>query len=1839
MATLLAQYLLRFDYLRPDDERFILWTGLGWKSSLVSMEISLSLLGIAQNALLRTAKRHLRPHAAPIDTSGFWGNVRDESTTVGAHIGAVLVLYVALCNRDAWALAGTCVVLAFVARGCGYERLPQERSNHWLKAFALVLVLALLTRWGLETWFPPIMAWMPDKLTSGDLATWPVCDVFNGEFNVTNTGAACVPDDIVRASTSAETCMTQRLRCGIAWAEWVGLLPGEWQPTSEFMALFLVCILRKSCLSFLKRKARNAQLSASATPAVSEEAPQVEGVPDCQPAPDERRAAPSSHRREHSPRDLHELEPIEDTQLLGESKSDEVSLCRADSQIPSEMPLAALDPRPADAVEGQSARAHASPAIFSLAQPWSERRACVALPRWPIILYRSSAVALWFSLVGAAVSQLRANLYVVGYLMLLFRHVYTTEKAPTLDEPLQARLRVLRQIRFFNIVMLALFMIFQCPSMPCSYELGLTENVNVTKATNFVSPEQCEMLELHSVSFVNSPRGIYRLMSVLLQSLGVEKRATMYEMFVNGAWNVAVFALAMSQTVMAAFWREELSASLAATSQRLSRRGDFYKYYITKWRRLELQHVNTKYKVLHAKLQELIAYLDDFRARTTQTTSHHTVARPLPALELAARERRLRIMDLCLQNGASFDDVSVILAEVEAAARRSADESPDSEGAADGIDEDADAALAPDVQRACDQVVLETLANKDLCTLQKISVTEETERRSRLLERWRPRAPSLQSWLAHGAVTARSVTLTPPPSPHRLAAAAPKVETAGSHASGAGVVSPDAVELHDSADTAARGASSPESALESGSAAMQDMPVPPERVAAADDDTEGAFSRLLHASCRLLESMIDDPLFVGDGHATLWTHRRNNGPWLLLGKAVLSCTDVLVLGATMIQFASYRCVLASVNVSMMVVSFMMFPHVHPRMWWWMQMYNSTVIAAKLLYQAPIFCLDGSIDLFGCTNADSSVVSADAVTWAAVLGIMKVWPAASQRKQESVLAFDSMAGAIWSDMLLVGALLLHCHVLYHGGRMQDTPDSICALLRQDDAAVASGSTGTPAASFGGDGGRARMARGASSTSDAEAEEVMADSIAETEDEEALDAMPEGLLARLTSVRQRALESWRQFFFMGAVYNSSGIQKPAMDLYVYRFALAMACLALLLLRWNAMTGTGRSFADSLSANVFSGTMVLSVIAFVVMVVADRALYTCSLQTQTRLLVNGEGSMAATASTGSAGAVLHGLGTSRRAGHFGPSSSRTSSAVPSESSLLRRSTVAIDLDNPAADTMLQQSDAAQRRSQMVTFLQMSLLLVQLIVLHTVCVVHWSKLGIATRMQTSLFANWDLLFFYLLYVIFLALTSLQLKYDVHVLRGGLSLNHSTDIVPWLLYKGYSAIPFLDEFRVLTDWTVTPTSMNFFMWMKLEDAHQSLFKTRTDMEARQRLPWAAPRPLSEKILQGGLLLLALIALVVGPLLYFSTANLLGLRSNMVYAASLRAYIVVQTASGGANQLGLYETGQARIKPPELRVTRDTFATAYSWIGSADTFDLQNVSFPSSADSFWLVSNSLRTEIARDLRVNTTLAWLHLAYQFRGNVSDARGIGDIKIELSLDEREIIADALSMASPNKTAEETVALSTRCPQGFQRVVFVDSAGKAASMGETYELMLSVSKEAGQFPMWSMEMATSPCKAGGLVADTEQEVPAQPHRQAHAAVTFTVASERDVGAQTSSGSGSSGGAQTYSVMGFYLGVVYTIGRFLRLVFQDSSKRMIYEELSDTALLQDLCNGIYIARITGDLEIEFEFYYELIRLYRSPELLLVVSPPPAEALRQGARHPRPGLRLRRQSDQMAML
>merc|ERR1712048_1122316 len=68
----------------------------------------------------------------------------------------------------------------------------------------------------------------------------------------------------------------------------------------------------------------------------------------------------------------------------------------------------------------------------------------------------------------------------------------------------------------------------------------------------------------------------------------------------------------------------------------------------------------------------------------------------------------------------------------------------------------------------------------------------------------------------------------------------------------------------------------------------------------------------------------------------------------------------------------------------------------------------------------------------------------------------------------------------------------------------------------------------------------------------------------------------------------------------------------------------------------------------------------------------------------------------------------------------------------------------------------------------------------------------------------------------------------------------------------------------------------------------------------------------------------------------------------------------------------------------------------------------------------------------------------------------------------------------------------------------------------------------------------------------------------------------------------------------------VVLVAGNYLRGVFQNSSKRTIYEEIPDVGNFMDLTIAIKLAREHRDLRTEFQLYYCLMKVLRSTQLLL---------------------------------
>eukprot|EP00884_Botryococcus_braunii_P000422 jgi/Botrbrau1/10380/Bobra.146_2s0018.1 len=98
-------------------------------------------------------------------------------------------------------------------------------------------------------------------------------------------------------------------------------------------------------------------------------------------------------------------------------------------------------------------------------------------------------------------------------------------------------------------------------------------------------------------------------------------------------------------------------------------------------------------------------------------------------------------------------------------------------------------------------------------------------------------------------------------------------------------------------------------------------------------------------------------------------------------------------------------------------------------------------------------------------------------------------------------------------------------------------------------------------------------------------------------------------------------------------------------------------------------------------------------------------------------------------------------------------------------------------------------------------------------------------------------------------------------------------NMMGWLGFQIFCAIPFLYELRALLDWSCTATTLTLFDWLKLEDINTSLFFVTCNRSFRQRKRIGDRQPRYIKLFQGALLFLALLVLLWVPLIVFSSGN------------------------------------------------------------------------------------------------------------------------------------------------------------------------------------------------------------------------------------------------------------------------------------------------------------------------------------------------------------------------------
>nr|XP_043638394.1 piezo-type mechanosensitive ion channel homolog [Erigeron canadensis] len=405
--------------------------------------------------------------------------------------------------------------------------------------------------------------------------------------------------------------------------------------------------------------------------------------------------------------------------------------------------------------------------------------------------------------------------------------------------------------------------------------------------------------------------------------------------------------------------------------------------------------------------------------------------------------------------------------------------------------------------------------------------------------------------------------------------------------------------------------------------------------------------------------------------------------------------------------------------------------------------------------------------------------------------------------------------------------------------------------------------------------------------------------------------------------------------------------------------------------------------------------------------------------------------------------------------------------------------------------------------------------------------------------------------------------------------LTSSISRVNYLGYRLYRALPFLYELRCVLDWSCTTTSLTMYDWLKLEDINASLYLVKSDAvlnRADHRQGQKQRKVI--KFCNGLCLFFILICVIWAPMLMYSSGNPTNI-ANPINDASVQFHI---KTSGG--RLLLYETTLCAITPWNV-LNSSANLDPNNYLDSYNVDDIQMICCHADAISWWIVPDVVQRRFipSLDMAVDMKFSWVLTRDRPKNK------------EVVKYEQTIQRSDLPRPSELEKVLNGSSNSFRINNTYPRYFRVTGSGDVRHFdlkgdGVDAELLLN----RGSSEWWSFYdiswLDSNVC--GDLMGPM--------------AIVVSEETPQGLLGETLSKS---------SIWGLYITFVLAVGRFIRLQCSDLRMRIPFENLPSCDRLIAICEDIYAARAEGELVVEEVLYWTLVKIYRSPHMLLEYTNP----------------------------
>ena len=473
----------------------------------------------------------------------------------------------------------------------------------------------------------------------------------------------------------------------------------------------------------------------------------------------------------------------------------------------------------------------------------------------------------------------------------------------------------------------------------------------------------------------------------------------------------------------------------------------------------------------------------------------------------------------------------------------------------------------------------------------------------------------------------------------------------------------------------------------------------------------------------------------------------------------------------------------------------------------------------------------------------------------------------------------------------------------------------------------------------------------------------------------------------------------------------------------------------------------------------------------------------------------------------------------------------------------------------------------------------------------------------------NKTLIIFYLIYIIYLVSSGLQIKYGFYDLKRKSLLKSGNKSINGYIYNVYKAIPFLYEIKLAIDWTFTKTCLDLFQWNKFESTYDILFVTLCQMTAKNKQLVGQKVKVFFKIFMGGLLAFALIIILIIPLMLFSSLNPTNKLNNLT-GAVLKIDLCFFYKNKYVQNYTLYENS----RPESIDNTSDYDFALYNYSKSVksknfDREQIQTVTFFTDSDKNWDLTNP--------------------------NIEDLKYL--IKNRKKIQELEYIALAIDYNFDRPLPVSSNKIAKRYPYtiyyydnytGAPEYEYIEDLGNALENCHNTELTyknvysppIRLSSnikpkrllDPKYFPNLDIKLGYVGCK--NITKKIENKTVQIPN---YLESYFTLKkvmkikdeiNEEGIKFHVFSDKVSSTTSGT-SILTLYISFVLVVGNYVRNFFAGQPEKIRLTEMPYTENIIILCEGIKVSRSSFDFKQEEKLYYNLIELMRSPEYLIILT------------------------------